>query len=73
MIAGVKQKNRASSPSVILSGGQSPESKDLRTDLTANVVVGAKILRLHSAALHCAQDDTLFGALELFKFQFTEQ
>ena len=50
MPAQLKQKQN-----VILSGGRSPESKDLRTDFHANVTGRAKILRL--ALL--AQDDRI--------------
>ena len=40
---------------VILS--ERSESKDLCTNLTVNVTIKAKILRLHSASLRSAQDD----------------
>ena len=48
-------QNAQSNGRVILS--ERSESKDLRTNLTVNVTIKAKILRLHSASLRSAQDD----------------
>ena len=44
-------------PSVVVILSERSESKDLRTDLTANVAVSVKILRLRASP--SAQDDTL--------------
>lgn len=48
--------------------GRSPEPKELRIDLTATVTVRTKILRLHCATLHCAQDGKTGGVVCKMEF-----
>lgn len=56
-------KNVQQNSDVILR--ERSDTKDLRADPSANVIESAKILRLHSATLHYAQDDILLRCLSL--------
>jgi hypothetical protein len=62
-IGSKKSKNVQHNSDVILR--ERSDTKDLRADPSANVIESAKILRLHSATLHYAQDDILLRCLSL--------